>query len=86
MSNLTENSTIKEVFDFLSGAAEEGAAAQVTPITFKQDEEDTRLGLFIKGTEMTASMIFAVAVDAIEQLYARQQQEQAEDESPIITR
>jgi len=82
---LTPHSTVDDVFEFLEGAAD--GAVQVVPISFKEQADDTRLAIFIKGHHETASVIMAELVTTINELFALQeQQEAAENErSAIIT-
>ena len=77
---ITPTSTITEVFDFLTGAAEPGSAVQVVPITFRETEKDTRLSIFIKGERETASYIMAELVTTIQNLFEQQQQQEARAE------
>lgn len=86
MSGLTPESTINDVFEFLAGAGE-GQGVQVVPITFKEQEDDTRLGIFIKGEHETASIIMAELVTTVQNLFELQQQAEAtaDERSPIIT-
>lgn len=83
-AGITPESTLNEVFDFLAGAAEPGAAVQVVPMTVQEQEKDTRLAVFVKGEQMTASMIFAAMMETLENLHERQEQDEAEDEQLIV--
>lgn len=83
--NLSPHSSVDEVFEFLEGAGD--TAVQVVPVSFKEQEDDTRLAIFIKGERETASVIMAELVTTINELFALQEQQEAADNerSPIIT-
>jgi len=85
MSNLTPQSTIEDVFNFLEGAGEEGSRVQVVPVTLKQQADDTQLAIFIKGEHRTASVIMAELMTRIDELFDFSQQAAAsEDDKPTI--
>lgn len=83
---LTPESTITEVFGFLN-AGEGVTGAQVVPVTVKQQDDDTRLCIFIKGDHATASTLMAELMTRVEELFDLSKQAEAEGDSgpSIIT-
>lgn len=81
---LTPESTINEVFEFLNRGEN---AAQVVPVTIKQQSDDTRLAIFIKGEHQSASTIMAELMTRVDELFDLSAQAEAEEDvkSPIIT-
>ena len=79
---LTPESTINEVFNFLDV---DETGAQVVPVTIKQQSDDTRLAIFIKGEHQIASTIMAELMTRVEELFDLAAQAQAEgDAEPTI--
>ena len=88
MQKITPESTLQEAFDYYDAADQEGV--QVIPLTIKQQSDDTRLAIFIKGEHQTASVIMAELMMKIEELFDMTQQAEAskpdnEPKSRIIT-
>ena len=81
---LTPENTLNEFFEFFDRGEN---AVQVVPMTIKQQQDDTRLAIFIHGEHVEASTIMAVLMTAIDELDAVQAQAEAtrESESRIIT-
>ena len=79
--SLTPESTISEVFEFFDTG--EGAV-QVVPVTIKQQDDDTRLAIFIKGEHETASVIMAELMSRVEELFDLSQQVPEPDDSTAI--
>ena len=85
MSNgLTPESTITEVFERFE--VEDGAM-RVLPVTIKQQADDTRLAIFIKGEHDIASMMMAELMLRVEEMHdlAAQGEATADEKSTIIT-
>lgn len=79
---LTPHNTIQEMFEYFH--VEEGGV-RVAPMTIKEDADDTRLLMLVRGDMETASIIFAAMYDAVQQLSdVAAQQEAAQDEQPRI--
>jgi predicted TIM-barrel fold metal-dependent hydrolase len=79
---LSEDPTLSELFEFYR---EEGMV-RVVPMTVKEDPADTRLLLLVQGDVETASVIFAQVYSAVTDLADLQAQQEAANESRIITR
>ena len=88
MSNgLSPESTINEVFEFFDM---DGCGLRVIPLTIKQQDDDTRLAIFLKGDHELTSVMMAELMTRIDELHDLAAQgaatPKAEDEqSPIIT-
>lgn len=82
---LTPENTVNEFFEFFKRG---DAEVQVVPITIKEQEDDTRLLLLVKGSHEGASTIFAEVMLRVGELFDLQRQAEAavEPESRIITR
>lgn len=82
---LTEDKTIHELFEFFKP---EPGHVQLVPMTIKEDPEDTRLLLLIRGGLETSSVIFAELMSTIRELSDLEKQaEAAKENGPrIITR
>ena len=66
MSNgLSPESSVNDVFDFIDA----GDGLRVIPLTVKQQEDDTRLAIFIKGEHGIASMMMAELMLRIEEMH-----------------
>lgn len=79
---LTEESTIN---DFFEAFDMEGGGVRVVPATIKEDRDDTRLMLAVRGDLETASIIFAAVWETIQNLSdVAKQREAAEDDDPGI--
>jgi hypothetical protein len=81
---LTPENTLNEFFEFFD---REENAVQVVPVTIKQQEDDTRLAIFIHGKHEPSSVIMAELMSKIDELFDLQAQAEAsrEPESRIIT-
>lgn len=81
---MTPENTINEFFEFFDRGE---ASVQVVPITIKQQEDDTRLAIFIHGKHAESSVIMAELMTRIDELFDLQAQAEAtvEPESRIIT-
>jgi len=79
---LPEDPRLSELFEFYR---EEGMV-RVVPMTVKEDPTDTRLLLLVTGDIETSSVIFAQLYQAVTDLADIQAQQEANDESRIITR
>jgi len=81
---LTPENTMNEFFEFFDRGEN---AVQVVPITVKQQDDDTRLAIFIHGKHEDASVIMAELMGKIDELFDLQAQAEAtrEPESRIIT-
>ena len=79
--HLPEDPLISQVFEFIDLS---GGAVQVMPVTVAQDEDDTRLALFIRGEHETASIIFAKLMSEIQDLFDFQQQAKADADPTIL--
>jgi hypothetical protein len=81
---MTPENTVNEFFEFFDRGEN---AVQVVPITIKQQEDDTRLAIFIHGEHDHASAIMAELMIRIDELFDMQAQVEAsgEPESSIIT-
>ena len=81
---MTPENTVNEFFEFFDRGDN---AVQVVPMTFKQQEDDTRLAIFIHGEHEAASVIFAAIMTRIDELFDLQAQAEAarEPESRIFT-
>jgi len=75
--SLSPESTIREMFEMFDCDDETGPV-RVVPMTIKQQADDTQLLLLVKGEHETASTIFASVMTTIDDLYALQQQQEAE--------
>jgi len=73
--SLSPESTIREMFEMFDCDDETGPV-RVVPMTIKQQADDTQL--LLKGEHETASTIFASVMTTIDDLYALQQQQEAE--------
>lgn len=82
---MTPENTLNEFFEFFD---REDNAVQVVPVTVKQQEDDTRLAIFIHGEHEAASVIMSELMIRIDELFDLQAQAEAsvESESRIITR
>ena len=83
--SLTPENTVNEFFEFFERGEN---AVQVVPITIKQQEDDTRLAIFVRGNHEAASVIFAELMTRVDELFDMQAQVEASRESessPIIT-
>lgn len=83
--SLTPENTLNEFFEFFDRGEN---AVQVVPITIKQQEDDTRLCLLVKGNHDAASVIFAEIMTRVDELFDLQAQAEAESEpaaSQIVT-
>lgn len=81
---MTPENTVNEFFEFFDRGEN---AVQVVPITIKQQEDDTRLAIFIAGEHEAASAIMAELMTRIGELSDMQAQVEAsrEPESVIVT-
>jgi len=82
---LSPENTLNEFFEFFDRG--EGAV-QVVPITIKQQQDDTRLAILVRGEHDTASVIFAELMTRIDELFDMQAQVEASREqetSRIVT-
>lgn len=82
---MTPENTVNEFFEFFDRGEN---AVQVVPITIKQQEDDTRLAIFIHGNHNEASVIMAELMTKIGELFDLQAQAEAADNEPesrIIT-
>ena len=83
MSGLTPENTLNEFFEFFE---HDNTGVRVVPLTVKEQSDDTRLAIIIRGEHQTASVIMATLLTRVEELLALQAQAEAESEaSPIIT-
>lgn len=82
---MTPENTLNEFFEYFDRGEN---AVQVVPMTIKQQEDDTRLAIFIHGKHEDASVIMAELMTKIDELFDLQLQAEAssEPESRIITR
>jgi len=82
--SLTPENTINEYFEFFDRGEN---AVQVVPITFKQQEDDTRLAIFIAGKHEDASIIMSELMLKLQELSDLQAQAEAtvEPKPRIIT-
>jgi len=82
---LTPENTVNEFFEYFDRGEN---AVQVVPVTIKQQQDDTRLAVFVKGEHDAASVIFAEIMTRIDELFDLQAQAEAqrEPESRIVTR
>jgi len=83
--SLTPENTVNEFFEFFERGEN---AVQVVPVTIKQQEDDTRLAIFVRGNHEAASVIFAELMTRVDELFDMQAQVEASRESessPIIT-
>lgn len=80
---MTPENTINEFFEFFERGE---SAVQVVPMTIKQQQDDTRLAIFIHGTHEGASAIMSELMIRVEELFDMQSQVEAtvESESRII--
>jgi len=85
MKHLTPESTLADAFDFFTAADDGGV--QVAPVTIKQQSDDTRLAIFIKGEHQMASVIMAELMSKLDELfdYSQQAETPSDKKSPIIT-
>jgi len=84
MTQMTPENTVNEFFEFFD---RENNAVQVVPVTIKQQEDDTRLVIFIHGEHEPASVIMAALMSKIDELFDMQAQVEAsrEPKSRIVT-
>lgn len=79
---MTPENTLNEFFDFFDRGEN---AVQVIPVTVKEQEDDTRLCIFIHGEHQTSSTLFACLMEKVEELYAiAAQMEEEQSESKRI--
>ena len=82
---MTPENTLNDFFEFFDRGEN---AVQVVPITVKQQDDDTRLAIFIAGNHKEASVIMAELMIRIDELFDLQEQAEAtvnEPDSRIIT-
>jgi len=81
---MTPENTLNEFYEFFDRGEN---AVQVVPITVKQQEDDTRLAIFIHGEHEAASVIMAELMTKIDELFDMQAQAEAvsDEKSRIIT-
>lgn len=82
---MTPENTINEFFEFFDRGDN---AVQVVPMTIKEQQDDTRLAVFIHGEHEAASVIMAEIMARVAELSDLQAQAEAvasEQESRIIT-
>lgn len=81
---MTPENTLNEFFEFFDRGEN---AVQVVPMTIKQQQDDTRLAIFIRGEHEAASVIMAELMTKIDELFDMQAQVEAsrESEPSIIT-
>ncbi len=83
MNKLTPESSITDLFDYYDASAEGGC--QVVPVTIKQQSDDTRMLLLIRGEHQMASAIMAEVMSKVNELFDYSQQAEAsEQKSDII--
>ncbi len=84
-NGLSQNSSLREVFEFVD--LPEGQM-NIMPITVKQDEEDTRLAIFIRGPHDEASMVMAKLIGDVQDLFDKVEQKAAteEDKKFVLTK
>ncbi len=75
MKKLSPETTLSDAFEFFT-AAEDGGV-QVAPVTIKQQSDDTRLAIFIRGEHGMASVIMAELMTKIDELFDYSQQSDA---------
>jgi len=82
--SLTPENTLNECFEFFDRGEN---AVQVIPMTIKQQEDDTRLAIFIGGRHEEASIIMSELMLRLEELNDLQAQAEATvgSEPRIIT-
>lgn len=82
---MTPENTINEFFEFFDRGEN---AVQVVPMTIKQQQDDTRLAIFIHGEHEPASVIMAELMTKIDELFDMQAQVEASrgSEPRILTR
>lgn len=82
---MTPENTINEFFEFFDRGEN---AVQVVPMTIKQQQDDTRLAIFIHGEHEAASVIMAELMTKIDELFDMQAQVEASrgSEPRILTR
>ena len=82
---MTPENTLNEFFEFFDRGEN---AVQVVPITVKQQQDDTRLAIFIHGKHEESSVIMAELMTRIDELFDLQAQAEAtvEPETRIVTR
>ena len=82
--SLNPEQSVNEFFEYFERGEN---AVQVVPITIKQQSDDTRLMLMVRGEHEAASVIFAEVMSRVDELSALQAQAEAENEhkSGIIT-
>ena len=71
---LPSNPTMDELFTYFDL---DEAPVRVAPITIKEDPEDTRLLMLVRGEQGTASFIFAELYNRIVELSQLEQQQEA---------
>ena len=64
---MTPENTLNEFFEFFDRGDN---AVQVVPLTVKQQEDDTRLAIFVHGEHEAASVIMAELMTRIDELFA----------------
>ena len=82
---MTPENTLNDFFEFFDRGEN---AVQVVPMTIKQQDDDTRLAIFINGNHKEASVIMAELMTRIDELFDLQEQAEAtvnESDSRIIT-
>lgn len=82
---MTPENTLNDFFEFFDRGEN---AVQVVPMTVKQQDDDTRLAIFITGNHKEASVIMAELMTRIDELFDLQEQAEAtvnEPDSRIIT-
>jgi hypothetical protein len=77
INGLDKNSTRTDVFEFIDNP---DVLLHVLPLTVSQDENDTRLCIFVRGPHEDASMVFAGLMSHVQDLHDQQTQAAAEDE------
>jgi len=80
--SLTPENTVTEFFEFFERGEN---AVQVVPVTIKQQDDDTRLMILVKGEHDAASVIFAELMTRIDELFDLQAQAEATRESEPST-
>jgi hypothetical protein len=72
---LTPDSSINEIFEAIELGANGGC--NVRPVSLQQDDDDTRLCLFVRGTHSMASFVFAEVMSKVQDLFDLQAQADA---------
>lgn len=81
---LTPENTLTEFFEYFDRGEN---AVQVVPITIKQQDDDSRMVILVRGKHDMASVIFAELMTRVDELFDMQAQmeaQQRESEPSII--